>query len=336
MEKILVTGTAGFIGNAVARRLLDMGYHVIGLDAVTDYYDVVLKENRLKRLQGSNHFEEKRVFLEDREAVARIFEQDQPDYVIHLAAQAGVRYSLEQPQSYVDANITGFLNILEGARAHPVKHLVFASTSSVYGLDQDMPLSPHKGGNHPVSFYAATKKANEAMAHSYAHLFGTACTGLRFFTVYGPWGRPDMALFKFTKAILEDQPVPLYNGGNMVRDFTYIDDIVEGIVRVAFVPPQPNSKWDAKTADPASSSAPYRICNIGNNEPVELLNYLAAIEKALGKQAKRELLPFQPGDVAATWADVSDLIEITGFKPQTTVEDGVAAFVDWYRTYYGC
>ncbi|MDD7908776.1 NAD-dependent epimerase [Pseudovibrio exalbescens] len=335
MEKILVTGTAGFIGNAVALRLLELGYHVIGLDAVTDYYDVNLKENRLKRLQGSNHFEESRVYLQDRDAVMKVFVEAKPDYVIHLAAQAGVRYSLEEPQSYVDSNVTGFLNILEGARAHPVKHLVYASTSSVFGLDKDMPLSPHKGGNHPVSFYAATKKANEAMAHSYAHLFSIPCTGLRFFTVYGPWGRPDMALFKFTKAILEDKPVPLFNGGNMVRDFTYIDDIVEGIVRVSFVPPQADAEWDAVAADPATSSAPYRICNIGNNEPVELLTYLAAIEKALGKTAKRELLPFQPGDVAATWADVTDLIDITGFKPQTSVEDGVAAFVKWYREYYG-
>ncbi|SFK85954.1 UDP-glucuronate 4-epimerase [Pseudovibrio ascidiaceicola] len=334
MEKVLVTGTAGFIGNAVALRLLQDGYHVIGLDCVTDYYDVTLKEERLKRLTSSNHFTEERIRLEDAEAVMRIFKQHAPSKVIHLAAQAGVRYSLESPQSYVDANVTGFLSMLEGARAHGVKHLVYASTSSVYGLDETMPLSTHRGGNHPVSFYAATKKANEAMAHSYAHLFDIPCTGLRFFTVYGPWGRPDMALFKFTKAILEGKPVPLFNHGNMIRDFTYVDDIVEGIVRVANLPPKRTDDWDGKAADPATSSAPYQLFNIGNSDPVQLMDYLAAIEDALGMTAKKEFLPFQPGDVAATFADVTDLIETTGFKPQTSVKAGVANFVKWYRDYY--
>ncbi|AEV37716.1 udp-glucuronic acid epimerase [Pseudovibrio sp. FO-BEG1] len=334
MEKVLVTGTAGFIGNAVALRLLQDGYHVIGLDCVTDYYDVTLKEERLKRLAASNHFTEERIRLEDAEAVMRIFKQHVPSKVIHLAAQAGVRYSLESPQSYVDANVTGFLSILEGARAHSVKHLVYASTSSVYGLDETMPLSTHRGGNHPVSFYAATKKANEAMAHSYAHLFDIPCTGLRFFTVYGPWGRPDMALFKFTKAILEGEPVPLFNHGNMIRDFTYVDDIVEGIVRIANLPPQRSDDWDGKNADPATSSAPYQVFNIGNSDPVQLMDYLAAIEEALGMEAKKEFLPFQAGDVAATFADVTDLIETTGFKPQTSVKAGVANFVKWYRDYY--
>ncbi|WP_068317663.1 NAD-dependent epimerase [Polycladidibacter hongkongensis] len=337
MQTILVTGTAGFIGNAVAKRLLDEGYHVVGLDCLTDYYDVNLKKARLARLAKSgNHFTEARIRLEDSAAVMQLFAEHKPSHVIHLAGQAGVRYSLEAPQSYVDANVTGFLSMLEGARAHKPQHMVFASTSSVFGLDEHMPLSPHRGGNHPVSFYAATKKANEAMAHSYAHLFGQAVTGLRFFTVYGPWGRPDMALFKFTKAILEDRPVPLFNHGNMVRDFTYVDDIVEGIFRLTFLPPAANPQWDAVSADPASSSAPFRICNIGNSEPVELLKYLEAIEEALGKKAQRELLPFQPGDVAATFADSSDLFELTGFKPQTTVKQGVANFVKWYRDYYQC
>ncbi len=334
MERVLVTGTAGFIGNAVALRLLQDGYHVIGLDCVTDYYDVTLKEERLKRLTSSNHFTEERVRLEDAEAVMRIFRQHSPSRVIHLAAQAGVRYSIESPQSYVDANVTGFLSILEGARTHAVEHLVYASTSSVYGLDETMPLSTHRGGNHPVSFYAATKKANEAMAHSYAHLFDIPCTGLRFFTVYGPWGRPDMALFKFTKAILEGDPVPLFNNGNMIRDFTYIDDIVEGIVRIASLPPKRDASWDGKIADPASSSAPYQVFNIGNSDPVQLMDYLGAIEEALGMEAEKEFLPFQPGDVAATFADVTDLIEATGFKPQTSVKTGVANFVKWYRDYY--
>lgn len=335
MDTILVTGTAGFIGNAVALRLLQDGYHVIGLDCVTDYYDVTLKEQRLKRLTTSNHFTEERIRLEDAEAVMRVFKEHKPKRVIHLAAQAGVRYSLEAPQSYVDANVSGFLSILEGARAHEVEHLVYASTSSVYGLDETMPLSTHRGGNHPVSFYAATKKANEAMAHSYAHLFDIPCTGLRFFTVYGPWGRPDMALFKFTKAILAGQPVPLFNGGKMVRDFTYVDDIVEGILRTTHLPPQRNVDWDGKSSDPATSSAPYALYNIGNSDPVELMDYLAAIEDALGMEAKREYLPFQPGDVPATFADTTDLIEVTGFKPQTSVKAGVANFVKWYRDYYG-
>ncbi|ADZ69175.1 NAD-dependent epimerase [Polymorphum gilvum] len=335
MRTVLVTGSAGFIGSHVAQRLLDDGWRVVGIDNVNAYYDPALKEARLARLRASNHFHEEQVSVEDREAVTAVFRRHAPERIIHLAAQAGVRHSLDAPQDYVDANITGFLNILEAARAHPVDHLVFASTSSVFGLDKAMPLSPHRGGNHPVSFYAATKKANEMMAHAYAHLFAIPCTGLRFFTVYGPWGRPDMALFKFTKAILAGEPVPLYNEGRMVRDFTYIDDIVEGVVRIADRPAAPDPAWEAERPDPASSAAPYRIYNIGNSQPVELLTYLEAIEAATGRTARRELLPMQPGDVSATWADVEDLVAATGFRPSTPVADGVRAFVDWYRDYYG-
>ncbi|MEI2386955.1 NAD-dependent epimerase [Breoghania sp. JC706] len=334
MARVLVTGSAGFIGYHVAKRLLSTGETVIGLDNLNGYYDPALKEARLARLKASDNFIEERISLEERDKVLSLFERHKPDRVIHLAAQAGVRYSLEAPQAYVDSNITGFLSILEAARAHQPAHVVFASTSSVYGLDGAMPLSEHRGGNHPVSFYAATKKANEAMAHSYAHLFRIPLTGLRFFTVYGPWGRPDMALFKFTKAILAGEPVDLYNNGDMVRDFTFIDDIVEGIVRIAEKPASPCENWDPEALDPAVSSAPYRIFNIGNSQPVQLMVYLEAIEKALGKPAIRNLMPMQPGDVAATWADTRDLETATGFKPATPVETGVKAFVDWYRSYY--
>ena len=334
MASVLVTGSAGFIGYHVAERLLSMGETVIGLDNLNGYYDPALKEARLARLKASGRFIEERISLEQREKVFSLFERHNPDRVIHLAAQAGVRYSLEAPQAYVDSNITGFLSILEAARAFKPEHVVFASTSSVYGLDGAMPLCEHRGGNHPVSFYAATKKANEAMAHSYAHLFRIPLTGLRFFTVYGPWGRPDMALFKFTKAILAGEPVDLYNNGDMVRDFTFIDDIVEGIVRVSQKPAAPAANWDPEALDPAVSSAPYRIFNIGNSQPVQLMVYLEAIEKAVGKPAIRNLMPMQPGDVAATWADTRDLESMTGFKPATPVEEGVKAFVDWYRSYY--
>ncbi|WP_068081707.1 NAD-dependent epimerase [Polycladidibacter stylochi] len=336
METVLITGTAGFIGCAVAKRFLQEGYHVVGLDCLTDYYDVTLKHARLKLLSASNHFTQACIRLEDSKSVMALFAEHKPSKVIHLAAQAGVRYSLESPQSYVDSNVTGFLSILEAAREHKPQHVIFASTSSVFGLDGQMPLSPHHGGNHPVSFYAATKKANEAMAHSYAHLFSIPLTGLRFFTVYGPWGRPDMALFKFTKAILAGEPVPLFNNGDMVRDFTYIDDIVESIWRLTPMAPETNPQWDNKTSDPASSSAPYRICNIGNSSPVQLMDYLEAIEQALDMKAIKQFLPFQPGDVAATFADTSDLEQLTGFKPQTTVKQGVANFVKWYRDYYRC
>lgn len=335
MTTVLVTGSAGFIGSHVCRRLLDASHTVIGLDNVNDYYDPILKEARLDRLRPSNLFHEARISLEDRDAVFQLFEDYKPQRVIHLAAQAGVRHSLDAPQDYVNANITGFLNMLEAVRAYPLEHMVFASTSSVFGLDRAMPLSEHSGGNHPVSFYAATKKANEAMAHSYAHLFRIPLTGLRFFTVYGPWGRPDMALFKFTKAILAGDPVDLYNHGKMVRDFTYVDDIVEGILRIADKPAEPNSAWDPQNPDPASSSAPYRIYNIGNSDPVQLMDYLAAIEEALGKKAITNMMPMQPGDVVGTWADTHDLEAATGFKPATPVREGIQAFVDWYRSYYG-
>lgn len=334
MRTLLVTGSAGFIGYHVCRRLLDDGWHVVGLDSVSPYYDPALKEARLALLKANNHFTEARIALEDREAVMALMAAHRPERIIHLAAQPGVRYSLEAPQAYVDANVTGFLTILEAARRHPVEHVVFASTSSVYGLDGAMPLSAHRGANHPVSLYAATKKANEAMAHSYAHLFAIPLTGLRFFTVYGPWARPDMALYRFTSAILEGRPIDIYNEGQMVRDFTYIDDIVEGIVRIADRPAAADPAWDAAKPDPASSRAPYRIFNIGNSEPVELLRYVEAIEAACGRTAIRNYLPMQPGDVLATWADVDDLAEATGFRPNTSVEDGVKAFVDWYRDFY--
>ena len=334
MRTLLVTGSAGFIGFHVCQRLLADGWHVIGLDSVSPYYDPALKEARLKILNANNHFTEARISLEDREAVMELMAAHRPERIIHLAAQPGVRYSLEVPQAYVDANVTGFLTILEAARQFEVEHVVFASTSSVYGLDGAMPLSPHRGGNHPISLYAATKKANEAMAHSYAHLFRIPLTGLRFFTVYGPWARPDMALYKFTSAILEGRPVDIYNHGEMVRDFTYIDDIVEGIVRIADKPAAPGEDWDADMPDPASSTAPYRIFNIGNSEPVQLLRYVDAIEAACGVEAIRNYMPLQPGDVLATWADVDDLAEATGFRPRTSVEDGVKAFVDWYRDFY--
>lgn len=334
MRTILVTGSAGFIGFHLCRRLLADGWKVIGLDNISPYYDPSLKEGRLAILKRSNHFHEARIDLTDREAVIKLFEGQKPERVIHLAAQPGVRYSLEAPQAYVDANVTGFLTVLEAARRYPLDHVVFASTSSVYGLDSAMPLSPHRGGNHPVSLYAATKKANEAMAHTYAHLFRIPLTGLRFFTVYGPWTRPDMALFKFTKAIIEGSPIEIYNQGDMIRDFTYVDDIVEGITRIADKPATANDAFDASRPDPASSSAPYRIYNIGNSEPVKLLDYVDAIEEAVGRKAERRYLPMQPGDMLATYADVDDLIETTGFRPKTSVREGVKAFVDWYRDYY--
>lgn len=334
MRTILVTGSAGFIGYHLCRRLLGDGWRVIGLDCVSPYYDPALKEARLKILNGIDDFTEARISLQDRDAVMALMAEHAPQRIIHLAAQPGVRYSLEVPQAYVDANVTGFLTILEAARAFPVDHLVFASTSSAYGLDEAMPLSPHRGGNHPISLYAATKKANEAMAHSYAHLFGIPLTGLRFFTVYGPWARPDMALYKFTSAILEGRPIDIYNNGEMLRDFTYVGDIVEGIVRIAERPARGNPDWNGAEPDPATSRAPYRIHNIGNSEPVKLLRYVDAVEAACGVKAIRNYMPLQPGDVLATWADVEDLVEETGFRPKTSVEDGVKAFVDWYRDFY--
>jgi UDP-glucuronate 4-epimerase len=332
--KILVTGAAGFIGFHLAQRLLECGDTVVGLDNVNAYYDVSIKEARLARLGGHGKFEFARVDLSDRSAMADVFARTKFDAVVNLAAQAGVRYSIENPHAYVDANVTGFMNVLEGARHSKVGHLVYASTSSVYGLNTSLPLDEHQNTDHPVSLYAATKKANEAMAHSYAHLFGLRTTGLRFFTVYGPWGRPDMALFKFTRGILADEPIPVFNEGKMVRDFTYIDDIVEGLIRVIDRPAESNPYWDARNPDAATSSAPWRIYNIGNHQRVELMTYIRAIESALGKKAKLELLPMQPGDVLATEADTRELESATGFKPKTPVEEGIKRFVAWYREFY--
>jgi UDP-glucuronate 4-epimerase len=332
---VLVTGTAGFIGNQVALALLARGDRVIGLDSVTPYYDVTLKEARLDRLKPNRDFVEARIDLADSEAVNRLFEDHHPEQVINLAAQAGVRYSLESPHSYIDSNVTGFLNILEACRHYGTKHLVYASTSSVYGANTAMPFSEHQSTAHQVSLYAATKKANEVMAHSYSCLFGIPCTGLRFFTVYGPWGRPDMALFLFTKAILEGRPIEVFNNGDMQRDFTYIDDIVAGIVRVLDRPPAVSADWSGHDPDPASSGvAPYRVFNIGRGESVQLMTYIEVLERKLGREAQKNWLPMQPGDVPATWADTTDLERETGYRPETTVEVGVSAFVDWYLDFY--
>lgn len=334
-EKILVTGAAGFIGFHLSMRLLDRGDEVVGLDSVNDYYDVNLKKARLAQLEGRSGFRFVQMGLEDREGIARLFKDERFDKVVNLAAQAGVRYSLINPHAYVDSNLVGFINILEGCRHNGVKHLVFASSSSVYGANTRMPFSVHDNVDHPVSLYAATKKANELMAHTYSHLYKLPCTGLRFFTVYGPWGRPDMALFLFTKAILEDRPIDVYNFGKMRRDFTYIDDIVEGVIRVTDNNAAPNPNWSGDSPDPGTSYAPYRIYNIGNNSPVELLRFIEVLEYALGKKAKKNLLPIQPGDVPATYADVDDLMKDVGFKPATSIEEGIGRFVEWYKEYYG-
>ncbi|MDO6824624.1 NAD-dependent epimerase [Marinobacter sp. 1_MG-2023] len=332
--KILVTGTAGFIGAQLAHRLLERGDEVIGVDNVNDYYDVSLKEARLARLIGHPGFTEVRQDISDRSVMADIFAMHRPERVVHLAAQAGVRYSLENPNAYVDANLVGFMNILEGCRHNGVKHLVFASSSSVYGANEAMPFSVHDNVDHPLSLYAASKKANELMAHSYAHLYGLPITGLRFFTVYGPWGRPDMAPFIFTKKILAGEPIDVFNHGHHKRDFTYIDDIVEGVVRTLDQVAQPNSDWSGQAPDPGTSKAPYRIYNIGSNNPVELSRFIEIIEKRTGKKAQKNLLPMQPGDVVATYADVDDLISDVGYKPATGVEEGISNFVDWYREFY--
>lgn len=336
MAKILVTGAAGFIGSHLSLRLLARGDTVVGLDNLNDYYDVRLKEARLARLEAQPGFRFVRMELSDRGGIETLFAEGGFDKVVHLAAQAGVRYSITHPHAYVDSNLVGFVNILEGCRHGGVKHLVFASSSSVYGASTRMPFSIHDNVDHPVSLYAATKKANELMAHTYAHLYRLPCTGLRFFTVYGPWGRPDMAMFLFTKAILEGRPIDVYNYGKMRRDFTYVDDIVEGIIRVADNIARPNPDWTGDAPDPGTSSAPYRNYNIGNNNPVELLHLIEVIEEALGKKAEKILLPLQPGDVPATYADVDDLVRDVGFKPATSIEDGVGRFVAWYREYYGC
>jgi UDP-glucuronate 4-epimerase len=331
---ILLTGAAGFIGYHTARRLLERGERVVGVDNLNDYYDPALKEARLERLRAYENFSFERIEIADREAMASLFARVQPKRVIHLAAQAGVRYSLENPHAYTDSNITGFLNILEGSRHNDVEHLVYASSSSVYGSNTRQPFSEHQNVDHPVSLYAATKKANELMAHTYAHLFGLSVTGLRFFTVYGPWGRPDMALFKFTRGILAGEPIPVFNSGQMIRDFTYVDDIVEGIVRVTDRPAQSNPEWSGDAPDPATSSAPYRVFNIGNNMPILLLDCIAMLEECLGKKAEMEFLPMQPGDVTSTMADVSELERAVGFRPHTPLREGIARFVEWYREYY--
>jgi UDP-glucuronate 4-epimerase len=327
---VLVTGAAGFIGYHLSEKFLARGDSVTGLDNLNDYYDVGLKEARLAQLKRQPEFSFIKADLEDRVAMEALFAQNQFDAVINLAAQAGVRYSLENPHAYIDSNIVGFTNVLECCRHHNIGHLVYASSSSVYGMNSAMPFSVHDNVDHPISLYAASKKANELMAHTYSHLFGIPTTGLRFFTVYGPWGRPDMALFLFTRAILAGEPIKVFNQGNMQRDFTYIDDIVEGIIRVTDKPATPNADWDANYPDPGTSSAPYRLYNIGNSKPVLLTDFIEAIEHALGQTAKRELLPMQPGDVAATYADIEDLVEDVGYQPQTTVQDGINKFVTWY------
>lgn len=333
-KKILVTGAAGFIGFHLCRRLLGHGNEVTGLDNLNDYYDVNLKLNRLKQLIGEKNFKPVKLDLGDKDGVAGLFREEKFDIVVNLAAQAGVRYSLINPYAYIDSNITGFLNVLEGCRHKGIQHLVFASSSSVYGANTKMPFSVHHNVDHPVSLYAATKKANELMAHTYASLYKIPCTGLRFFTVYGPWGRPDMALFLFTKAILENRPIDVFNYGKMQRDFTYIDDIIEGVVRVMEKIPEPDPDWSGDNPDTASSYAPYKLYNIGNNNPVELMRFIEAIEEFLGKKAEKNLLPIQAGDVPATYADIDDLTAAVGFKPSTSIEEGIRKFVEWYKWYY--
>ena len=332
--KILVTGAAGFIGSALALRLLERGDAVVGIDNHNDYYDPSLKEARLARHAAHPAYAHLRIDLGDRKAMEAAFAEHKPQRVVNLAAQAGVRYSLENPLAYVDSNIVGFAHILEGCRHHGVEHLVYASSSSVYGANTEMPFSVHHNVDHPLSLYAASKKANELMAHTYSHLYGLPTTGLRFFTVYGPWGRPDMALFKFTKAILAGERIPVFNHGRHRRDFTFIDDIVEGVIRVLDRPAPANPDWSGDHPDPGTSTAPWRVYNIGNNHPVELLDYIAALEKALGRKAAMEMLPLQPGDVPDTYANVEDLVADFGYKPATTVGDGIGRFVDWYRGYY--
>ncbi|MFW9970580.1 MAG: NAD-dependent epimerase [Candidatus Odinarchaeota archaeon] len=347
--KILVTGTAGFIGFHLANRLLSRGDEVIGLDVINDYYDVRLKYGRLnthgisekdieygKLVASSTNQNYKfiKLGLEDKEGIDRLFKEQEFDKVCNLAAQAGVRYSLENPMAYINSNIVGFTNILETCRHNNIQHLAYASSSSVYGLNESMPFSTHDNVDHPISLYAASKKSNELMAHTYSHLFGIPTTGLRFFTVYGPWGRPDMALFLFTKAILEGNPIKVFNNGNMKRDFTYIDDIIEGVVRVIDNPPAGNQEWTGAKPDPGSSKAPYKVYNIGNSSPVQLMDFITAIEKALGKEAKKDFMPMQAGDVPATWANVDDLIEDLDYRPNTPVEEGVRRFVEWYKRFY--
>jgi UDP-glucuronate 4-epimerase len=334
MPKYLVTGAAGFIGFHTSRYLLDRGDEIVGIDNINSYYDPTLKEARLSLLGQKKGFTFHKIDIADYPAMESLFSKEKFKRVINLAAQAGVRYSLTNPHTYVDSNLKGFVNILECCRYNHIEHLVYASSSSVYGANTKLPYSVHDSVDHPISLYAATKKANELMAHTYSHLFTLPTTGLRFFTVYGPWGRPDMALFLFTKAILEDRPIDIFNHGKMQRDFTYIDDIVEGVVRVSDRIPAPDPNWSRDKPNPGSSNAPYRIYNIGNDQPVNLMTFIQAVEKYLGKEAKKNLLPMQPGDVPATHADVDDLIKDVGFKPSTSVEIGIARFLDWYRAYY--
>jgi len=332
--KVLVTGAAGFIGFHTARKLIERGDEVVGLDNLNEYYDPTLKRARLSRLQDKPNWRFKKLDLVDRSGMMELFKSERFDRVVHLAAQAGVRYSIENPMAYVESNLVGQTNLLEGCRHNGVEHLVYASTSSVYGANTKMPFSVHQNVDHPLSFYAATKKANELMAHTYSALYKLPTTGLRFFTVYGPWGRPDMALFKFTKAILEGQPIDVFNYGNHRRDFTYVDDIVEGVVRCLDKVAQPNPEWDSDDPDPGTSFAPYRLYNIGNQGPIELMRYIEIVEECLGKKAEKNLLPMQAGDVPDTWADVEALAEDVGYRPETPVEEGVKRFVDWYLSYY--
>jgi len=332
--KVLVTGSAGFIGSTLSLRLLERGDEVVGIDNLNDYYDVELKKKRLGRTLEYDGYTDVRMDLENRDGIAATFAAQEPHRVVNLAAQAGVRYSLENPHAYVDTNLVGFVNILEGCRHHHVDHLVYASSSSVYGSNTNMPFSVHDNVDHPVSLYAASKKANELMAHTYSHLFRLPTTGLRFFTVYGPWGRPDMALFLFTRNILAGKPIEVFNYGNHRRDFTYIDDIVEGVIRVLDKVPEPNPEWSGDKPDSATSNAPYRLYNIGNNQPVELMRYIEVLENCLGRKAEKTLLPLQPGDVPDTYADVADLVHDVGYMPNTSIEEGIANFVDWYRDYY--
>ena len=332
--RILVTGAAGFIGSWLSLRFLEQGHDVVGLDNLNPYYSVQLKQDRLARLKGFSNFQFHQMDLSDGESIARLFRENDFSHVVHLAAQAGVRYRITHPEAYVSSNLVGFSHILEACRHNTVSHLVYASSSSVYGLNTAMPFSVHQNVDHPVSMYAATKKSNELMAHAYSHLYAIPTTGLRFFTVYGPWGRPDMALFLFTKAILENRPIQVFNNGEMMRDFTYIDDIVEGIARVTERIPTPDPTWSGDQPDPARSPAPYALYNIGNNNPVKLGQFIQTLEQALGKEAVKEYLPMQPGDVPATYADVEDLSRDVGFRPSTSLEEGIGRFISWYREYY--
>jgi UDP-glucuronate 4-epimerase len=334
MKKIMVTGAAGFIGSHLSRRLLKEGFQVIGIDNINDYYDVNLKQSRLELMKENQSFKFEKVSLEDKESIENIFSTYRPDIVVNLAAQAGVRYSLENPHAYIEANVVGFTNILEGCRHHKVEQLIYASSSSVYGANTSLPFSVHDNVDHPMSLYAATKKANELMAHTYSQLYNIPTTGLRFFTVYGPWGRPDMALFLFTKAILEGEPIKVFNNGNMMRDFTYVDDIVESIYRLTFKPAEPNADWTGDNPDPGTSYAPYKVYNIGNNSPVKLMDFIEAIEEKLGIEAKKEYFPLQAGDVPQTYANVEDLFRDIDFSPQTSIKQGISNFIDWYLDYY--